>query len=138
MQRTVSDLSPLARDFLSEYHLASLATTRTDGTPHVCAVGFTVDYDGGVARVITFEGSQKVLNAERSGYAALTHVDGPRWLTLEGPARIARDPASVRDAEERYATRYRRPKPNPRRVVLEVTITRLMGSGVMFADQPSS
>lgn len=133
MARTVDDLSPEARQLLGEYHLASLATLRADGTPHVVAVGFTFDEAAGTARVITFEGSQKVRNVERGGYAALTHVDGPRWLTLEGPARIRREPEQVRDAERRYAERYREPRPNPRRVVIEVDVARALGSAGMFA-----
>ncbi len=132
MARTVDDLSPEALQLLTEYHLASLSTLRSDGTPHVVAVGFTYEPDTGTARVITFEGSQKVRNVERGGHAALTHVDGPRWLTLEGPARIRREPEQVSDAEQRYARRYREPKPNPQRVVIEVDVRRALGSAGMF------
>lgn len=132
MARTVDDLSPEALALLGEYHLASLATLRADGTPHVVAVGFTFDGEAGKARVITFDGSQKVRNVERGGYAALTHVDGPRWLTLEGPARVRREPEQVHDAERRYAQRYREPRPNPRRVVIEVDLARALGSAGMF------
>ncbi|MBM7369376.1 pyridoxamine 5'-phosphate oxidase family protein [Gordonia hydrophobica] len=132
MSRSVADLSDEARRLLSEYHLASLSTLRADGTPHVVAVGFTFDADAGMARVITFDGSQKVRNAERGGYAALTHVDGPRWLTLEGRVHVRRDAEAVADAERRYAERYRQPKPNPRRVVIEMRIARALGSAGMF------
>lgn len=135
MARSVEELSSEARQLLTEYHLASLATLRADGTPHVVAVGFTLDPETGTARVITFEGSQKVRNVERRGYAALTHVDGPRWLTLEGPARVRREPDRVRDAERRYAARYREPKPNPQRVVIEVDVARALGSAGMFDAQ---
>ncbi|GAA3966851.1 F420-dependent biliverdin reductase [Gordonia caeni] len=135
MARSVEDLSSEARQLLTEYHLASLSTLRADGTPHVVAVGFTLQPETATARVITFEGSQKVRNVERGGYAALTHVDGPRWLTLEGPARIRREPDQVRDAERRYAERYREPKPNPQRVVIEVDVTRALGSAGMFDDR---
>lgn len=137
MSRTVAELSAEAAQMLSEYHLATLATTRADGTPHVVAVGFTFDGDAQKARVITFEGSQKVRNADRGGYAALTHVDGPRWLTLEGPVTVRRDPVSVADAEARYAARYRTPKPNPRRVVIEMDIARVLGSAGMFGTAPA-
>lgn len=132
MARSVDDLSPQARELLTEYHLASLATLRPDGSPHVVAVGFTFDEEEGKARVITFDGSQKVRNIERGGHAALTHVVGPRWLTLEGPARIRREPEQIRDAERRYGARYREPSPNPQRVVIEVDIARAMGSADMF------
>ncbi|MGB6243468.1 MULTISPECIES: TIGR03618 family F420-dependent PPOX class oxidoreductase [Gordonia] len=135
MSRTTDDLSPEALQMLTEYHLATLATTRTDGTPHVVAVGFTFDAQAGKARVITFDGSQKVRNAERGGYGALTHVDGARWLTFEGPITVRRDAESVADGEDRYAARYRRPKPNPRRVVIEMDVARVLGSAGMFAGR---
>ncbi|WP_369028473.1 pyridoxamine 5'-phosphate oxidase family protein, partial [Nocardia farcinica] len=73
-------LSPAAVDFVTERHLATLTTLRADGTPHVVAVGFTWDGEAGIARVITDGKSMKVRNARRSGYAALSQVDGARWL----------------------------------------------------------
>ena len=78
--------------------------------------------------MITREGSQKVRNAERGGYAAVTNVDGPRWLTLEGRATVHRDRDRVAEAERRYAQRYREPKPNPERVVIEIDVQRVLGS----------
>ncbi|MDQ1739799.1 MAG: hypothetical protein QOE53_1451, partial [Pseudonocardiales bacterium] len=35
---------------------------------------------------------------------------------------------SVADAERRYAERYRAPRVNPRRVVLEIAISRVLGT----------
>lgn len=120
-------LNPAALDFLATRHLATLTTLRADGTPHVVAVGFTWDDEAGLARVITNRPSQKVRNARRTGYAALTQLDGPRWLTLEGPAEVLEDEASVADAVERYAGRYRQPQPNPERVVIQVKVQRVLG-----------
>lgn len=132
MARAMADLTGPARDFLAERHLGTVATVRVDGTPHVAAVGFTVDPDTGVARVITSDGNQKVRNVDRDGYAALTQVDGRRWLTLEGPATVHREPERVADAERRYAHRYREPRANPRRVVIEVAVTRVLGSRTLL------
>jgi hypothetical protein len=56
-------------------------------------------------------------------------VDGRRWTTLEGTAVVRDDAASVRDAETRYARRYRQPRENPARVALEITVTRVLGAG---------
>jgi len=39
----------------------------------------------------------------------------------------------VAEAERRYAGRYRQPRPNPARVVIEVSITRVLGSS-RFTD----
>ena len=128
MARTPDAIGAKALEFLSEYHLATLTTLRKDGSPHVVAVGFTWDAEAGLARVITFEGSQKTLNVERGGCAVVSQVDGARWLTLEGPARVTRERADVAEGERRYAARYREPRPNPRRVVIEIAVERVMGS----------
>ena len=121
-----------ALDFLTERHLAMLTTLRTDGSPHVVAVGFTFDPQTHIARVITSDGLQKAVNAERSGMGVLSQVDGARWLSLEGQASVNRAPEAIRDAELRYAQRYRTPKPNPRRVVVEVLVARVLGSSTLL------
>ncbi|MGZ4627525.1 pyridoxamine 5'-phosphate oxidase family protein [Oryzihumus sp.] len=119
-------LPEAALAFLAERHLATLTTLRPDGSPHVVPVGFTWDPGAGVARIITSGTSRKARNAA-SGRAVLCQVDGWRWLSLEGPVRVLTDAASVHDAEGRYAVRYREPRENPRRVVLEVTVDRVLG-----------
>jgi PPOX class probable F420-dependent enzyme len=118
--------------FLTERHLAMLTTLRADGSPHVVAVGFTFDPVTHIARVITSDGSQKAINAERGRLGVLSQVDGARWLSLEGIASVNRDPAAVRDAELRYAQRYRIPRPNPQRVVIEVIVKRVLGSSTLL------
>ena len=132
MAHTLAELSDEAHRFLSEYHLGSLTTLRRDGSPHVVAVGFTVDVEGGLARVITRRGSQKAGNAARGGRAAVSHVDRGRWLTFEGTARLLDDPDAVREGERRYALRYREPTPNPERVVVAIEVDRVLGSAQMF------
>ncbi len=128
MAKTTTRLTDDALAFLSERHLAMLTTLRTDNSPHVVAVGFTFDPKTHLARVITTGGSQKALNAERAGVAVLSQVDGARWLSLEGRAVVNKQLDAVRDAELRYAQRYRTPRANPRRVVIEVQIERVLGS----------
>ena len=120
------------RDFWTERHLCTLTTLRPDGTPHVVAVGATLDADAGVARVITSRGSAKVRHVlAGQSRVAICQVEGRRWSTVEGTAVIRDDPESVADAERRYAARYRVPRPNPRRVVIEVTVTRVLGSATL-------
>lgn len=114
--------------FLAERHLATLTTLRADGSPHVVAVGFTWDADQRLVRVITSGDTVKASNAGRGGRAAVCQVDGRRWLTLEGTTRVLHDPDAVAEAEERYAGRYRRPRPNPRRVVVVLAVDRALGS----------
>ncbi|GAA0942356.1 PPOX class F420-dependent oxidoreductase [Virgisporangium aurantiacum] len=114
-------------EFWTERHLCTLTTLRPDGSPHVVAVGATLDAAAGIVRVITRRGSVKVRNVRATGRAAICQVDGRRWSTAEGTAVVREDPESVADAERRYGQRYRVPQPNPERVVIEVTITRMLG-----------
>ena len=46
---------------------------------------------------------------------------------LEGTTRVLEDADSVRDAEQRYAVRYRQPRPNPERVVVVLDVDRVLG-----------
>lgn len=121
------DLDAAALAFLAERHLASLTTLRADGSPHVVPVGFSWDPVDGLVRVITRVGSQKVANARRGGRAAVSQVDGGRWLTLEGTVTVTEDPDRVAEAVRRYAERYRQPEPNPDRVAIEIAVDRILG-----------
>jgi PPOX class probable F420-dependent enzyme len=115
--------------FLTERHLATLTTVRADGTPHVVPVGVTFDAATGTARVITSGTSAKAQHV-RAGRSrvAICQVDGRCWATLEGTAVVREDAAAVADAEARYARRYRTPRVNPARVVLEISVDRVLGN----------
>ena len=113
--------------FLREYHLASLTTLRADGSPHVVPVGFSYDDTTRTVRVITFASSQKYRNALRGGRAAVSQVDGGRWLTLEGTVSGTDDPARVALAVEGYAARYRQPGDRADRVAVEIAVDRILG-----------
>ncbi|MBA0051003.1 TIGR03618 family F420-dependent PPOX class oxidoreductase [Streptomyces sp. AJS327] len=122
---------PEFRAFWEERHIGFLSTTRPDGGPHLVPVGVTYDPDAGVARVITSGTSRKARNVRAAGGAArvaVSQADRGRWATLEGTAVVRDDPASVSDAVARYARRYRTPRENPGRVVIEITVTRTMGN----------
>jgi F420H(2)-dependent biliverdin reductase len=127
--RDLDALSPDLLAFLTERHLATLTTLRADGSPHVVPVGFTFDAATRTARVITSGTSAKVRHV-RAGQVrvAVCQVEGRRWLTLEGTAAVRDDRAAVADAEQRYARRYRTPRENPRRVVLEISVDRVLGT----------
>ncbi|WP_449065953.1 pyridoxamine 5'-phosphate oxidase family protein [Planomonospora algeriensis] len=131
----LKDLGDGFHAFWRERHLCTLTTLRPDGTPHVVPVGVTLDAEAGVARVITSGSSRKarhVPEAEREAGegvpVAVCQVDGRRWSTLEGRAVVRRDPESVAEAERRYAERYKTPRENPSRVVIEIRVTRVMGN----------
>ncbi|MGN6607881.1 MAG: PPOX class F420-dependent oxidoreductase [Jatrophihabitans sp.] len=129
-------LSPDGLAFVTERHLATLTTLHADGRPQVTPVGFTWDDAAGLARVITSGTSVKARNAERGAPVVLCQVDGRRWLSLEGTATVARDADAVRDAERRYAERYRVPRENPHRVALMIAVSRAYGSAVLLAGRP--
>lgn len=122
-------LSPDALAFLAERHLATLTTLRPDGSPHVVAVGFTWDATAGLARVITFAPSRKARNllTAPGSRAAVSQVDGGRWLTLEGTATVTDDPERVAEGVRRYAERYRQPGDRLDRVVIEIRVDRVLG-----------
>ena len=131
-QPDLSRRGPGFAEFWSERRYATLTTVRADGTAHVVPVGVTVDLDAGVARVICSGTSYKARQAVAAGNdgvaVALCQHDGRHWSTLEGRAVVRDDPAAVVDAERRYAERYRTPRPNPRRVVLEIAVTKVLGN----------
>ena len=123
-------LTPAMLDFVRERHLATLTTLRADGSPHVVPVGFSYDETTHVVRVITFFPSQKAINAQRGCRAAVSQVDGGRWITLDGVARLVTmesDPDEVRRAVEGYAARYREPKERENRVAIIIAIDNVMG-----------
>ncbi|SCK38164.1 pyridoxamine 5'-phosphate oxidase family protein [Streptomyces sp. WMMB 322] len=104
------------------------APAKADATPGAGPARKAV----GTARVVTRRHSRKARNIAAAGEAgmrvALCQVDGGRWSTLEGRARIRTDAESVADAERRYEERYgRRPTPNPERVLIEITVDRTLG-----------
>jgi PPOX class probable F420-dependent enzyme len=127
-------MSADASEFLRERHLATLSSLRPDCSPHVVPVGFTWDADRRLARVITDASSVKARLAAGGGRVALCQMDGRRWITLEGTSTVSRDRARVAEAVARYAERYRTPRENPTRVVIEITVDSVIGS---FAPMPS-
>ncbi len=127
MSHDLSALSDEVLGFLRERHLATLTTLRADRSPHVVPVGFGYDPSERLVRIITFAGSQKAKNVAHGGRAAVSQVDGGRWLTLEGNARLVSDRAGIEAAIAAYAARYRTPSERPDRVAIEINVDRVMG-----------
>ncbi|MEV6850318.1 TIGR03618 family F420-dependent PPOX class oxidoreductase [Actinoplanes sp. NPDC051411] len=117
--------------FWTERHLCTLTTLRRDGSPHVVPVGATLDAPAGLLRVISSRGSAHVRHVTAGqDRVAVCQVDGARWITVEGKAQVLSAAEAVEEAVRRYAARYRQPRVNPERVVIEVSITRVLGSTV--------
>lgn len=115
--------------FLQEYHLASLSLITTHDDLHVTPVGFTYEPASAIARVITWAGSRKARHFAEGGElrATLCSVDGGRWLALEGLAHMTDEPDAVAEGVRRYAERYRQPKDRDDRVVIELSVTKILG-----------
>ena len=91
--------------FLSQPHVAALATVRPKGRPHVTPVWY--NFDGTEFTVATFRSAQKLKNLSHKGFAALTIFtpDPPyRNVIVEGTARIGSPLDNV--WRERLAIRY--------------------------------
>lgn len=118
--------------FWRERHLCTVTTPRPDGGLHVTPMGVVLDPERRRAWAVTSRGSVKARNVRAGGEAgvpvAIGSVDGRWWASLEGTARTSEDPAVVAEAEERYAQRYRVPRPNPERVAVVVDLVRALGS----------
>ena len=125
------ELSPEMTEFVTERHLASLTIVTPTGRPHVTPVGFTWDQERQLVRVITWAGSTKAKILDKSVNplrAAVSQVDGGRWITLEGSAIVTDDKEKCLEGTRRYAQRYSEPKNRgDDRRVIEVTIERVMG-----------
>lgn len=116
--------------FLTDRHLATLTLQRNDGRPHVTPVGFTFDETSGLARVITWTDSWKSKHVVREPNqdVAICQVDGGQWLSLYGTAVATADPDRTAEGVRLYAERYRQPKDRADRVVIEITVTDLIGT----------
>lgn len=116
--------------FLQERHVGTLTTIAPDGRLHVVAIAFTYEISDGLIRMISFRTSKKVRNLRQAGdgaRAAIGQVDGPRWLSFEGPACVVEDPERVAKATALHAIRYKQPSDNPLRVAMELTPERVLG-----------
>jgi|SRR5581483_4605392 len=116
--------------FLRERHVGTLTTVAAGGRLHVVAIAFTYEPADGLIRMITFGTSRKVRNLREAGAtarAAVGQVDGPRWLSFEGPARVVDDPDRVARAVALHAARYKQPGDNPLRVAIELTPESVLG-----------
>jgi PPOX class probable F420-dependent enzyme len=119
------------REFWAQRRVCALTTVRPDGRPHTVAVGATLDPEAGVVRVITYRTSVKVANVRAAGPegapVTVSQVEGGRWSTVEGIARVREEPERVAEAVRRYALRYREPRPNPERVAIEISVRSVLG-----------
>lgn len=113
-----------------------LSTLDRRGGIHSVPVGFTLE--DGIVRIITSDGTQKVVNVERGETATVAQVHEGRWISFSGRATINRDADAVAHAVELYAARYRQPRVNPTRVVIEIDVAKALGSAELFEAREES
>lgn len=116
--------------FWRERRLCMLASPRPDGSIHQVPVGATYDPERHLVRVIASGSSYKARNLRRhpGRRVSVSQVEGRWWCTVEGIATVSDDPERVAEAVRRYAERYREPRPNPERIVIEIAVERVLGS----------
>ncbi len=131
-----TQLNDNATQFVNDRHMGILSTLTPRGGIHSVPVGFTLD--GGVVRIITSDGTQKVRNVERGGTATVAQVHEGRWISFSGPTTINRDAEAVAHAVELYAGRYRQPSVNPIRVVIEIAADKVLGSAGLLEPREHS
>lgn len=130
----ISDLNEQGWAFVKDYHLATLSTLTRKGSIHVVAVGFTLDPEDNLIRIIT-SASQKTKNIrEYSSHATVSQVEGPLWVSFMGQASISEERDEVARAEKLYTQRYRPPRINPQRVVICLNVERVLGSRRLFSN----
>jgi len=98
-------LDPEVAEFLRGPHVASVATVRPNGRPHVTPVWY--EYDGHEFVLSTLRDAQKVRNINQKGFAALairTAGEPFQHILAEGPARVGSPLDNV--WRERLAVRY--------------------------------
>lgn len=108
MRQTI-DLDHLPAEvvpFLEEFVIATITTQRPDGSLHVAAIGFTYDESAKQCWLVAPPGSRKVRNIRAGSRAVVAQVEGSRWLSLEGPARLVEDAEGIAEAHRRYRVRY--------------------------------
>lgn len=129
MTRHAIDLSdPDLLAFWRARHLCTVTTVRADGGLHVTPMGIALDPERGLAWGITSGRSLKARNLRGSSQIGVCQVDGRWWSSLAGTAEVLDDPEIVREAETRYAERYKTPRVNPERVAVRITIERVLAN----------
>ncbi|MEV8563828.1 pyridoxamine 5'-phosphate oxidase family protein [Streptomyces sp. NPDC051917] len=112
-------------EFWSEYHVCTLTTLRPDCRPHVVPVGVTLNADAGIARIVTHKSKGKSpTSRQHPREGARRRMPSGRRTLGDSGGHDRTDATTVDDAVTRYG---RTPAPDPERVVIEITIDRVVG-----------
>jgi len=95
-------------EFLSEAHIARIATVKKDGSPHVAPVWFL--WEGGQLVIVTYTDSLKVKNLKRDNRVAVViDISDPgKGVIVEGEATVSKD--RVEETTRRVSAKYMKPE----------------------------
>ena len=126
-------LTPAQEAFLKEGHLATVATVRPDGSPHLTPVW--VDSDGERVVFNTAEGRAKPRYIRRNAVVGVQVVDTNdpyRWISVTGPAEIVEDGARehINELSHRYTGRDFSFSDGEKRLIVRIEPERVDARGV--------
>jgi len=101
-------LPPDVREFLAAPRFAVLATLRPDGLPRQSAMWY--DLEGDQILLNTAEGRKKLDDIRRDPRVSLCIVDGYRYVTIIGRAKLIDAPERGQADIARLAVRYHGPE----------------------------
>lgn len=105
---TIEELTPMVRAFLDEPHYAVIATINASGTPHLTAIWY--ELQGDEVLMNTAAGRLKHRNLQRDPRLSICVVDGERYVTLYGRAKLITDRTQSQADDLHLAHRYDGPE----------------------------
>lgn len=114
-------------------NLATVATIRRDGSPHLTPVW--IDWDGEDVLFNTAEGRAKPRHIRRNpvvGVEVIDRQDPYRWVSVTGPAEIVEEGAveHIHELSRRYTGRDFNLVPDQKRLIVRVKPERVTARGV--------
>jgi PPOX class probable F420-dependent enzyme len=114
-------------------NLATVATIRRDGSPHLTPVW--IDWDGEDVLFNTAEGRAKPRHIRRNPVVGVEVIDGQdpyRWVSVSGPAEIIEEGAveHIHELSRRYTGRDFDLRADQKRLIVRVKPERVTARGV--------
>jgi PPOX class probable F420-dependent enzyme len=129
----VATLTPEQGGFFREGNIATAATIRRDGSPHLTPVW--IDWDDDDVLFNTVEGRVKERNIERNPAVAVLVVDpenASRWISVSGSAALVEEGAEehMNELSLRYRGRGYDHDPSMKRVIVRIKPERVTARGI--------
>jgi PPOX class probable F420-dependent enzyme len=120
-------------DLFKGKNLATVATIRRDGSPHLTPVW--IDWDGQDVLFNTAEGRAKPRHIRRNPVVGVEVIDGHdpyRWVSVTGPAEIVEEGAveHIQELSRRYTGKDFHLRADQKRLIVRVKPERVTARGV--------